>query len=481
VNVDIVRVAERLGVALQPSGDEYKGLCPIHVEDTPSFYVNPEKGVFYCFGCGAGGNAITLVAKAHGISNAEAKRLLAKWFGIPLEGKDETAIEAASRLERLAEDFHKDVDKAVDYLHRRGIYDADVIEQFQVGFAEPGYAKDLPHEFALELKLITDSGFETLANRVILPIHTASGMVIGLSGRAISDDVQPKYMTTSGFNKADVLYGLHAARDQIRKTGQAVVVEGQFDVLALHQDGISNAVAALGSNLMLENAIALKRAGAERVIYLADGDKAGIKAMLHAFEVLSSIGLRPYGYVFPKGKDAADFVGELNKIVNKALPEGEMIFELVCRKTCEPDEFINVARKVMKPRGRLDPAFLAFARRAHERFGFSESDLYHALKSTKRTRKIVRKVAGSTNGERKACGTVAVRTKEAEEYAQTLGVPVERVGDDDGKMSVEEEMAIDFAYICILRQKLEEAQRANDLQSAWELRTLIDVYASKWK
>jgi DNA primase len=304
---DIVEIVSEV-VALKPAGRNLVGLCPFHNEKTPSFTVSPEKQIFHCFGCGQGGNVFAFLMQHQGMSFPEAVRALAERYRIPIP---ETAgdrgqgagADLRSRLQAvnsLALDFYRrslahpgEGRPARDYLERRGL-SAAVIEAFQLGYAPPGWdhlarflkQRRVPEALAEKAGLIaprrSGSGFyDRFRSRIIFPIFDLGGKVAGFGGRVL-DDGLPKYLNspeTPLYNKRRCLYGLYQARDHCRAHKAVYIVEGYLDLLALHQRGLANAVATLGTALTAEQVALLKRfIGSGDIILVFDGDAAGQKA-----------------------------------------------------------------------------------------------------------------------------------------------------------------------------------------------------------
>jgi DNA primase len=304
---DIVEIVSEV-VVLKPAGRNLIGLCPFHNEKTPSFTVSPEKQIFHCFGCGQGGNVFAFLMQHQGLNFPEAVRALAERYHIAIP---ETAGGAApggeadlrSRLQAvnsLVLEFYRHCladpvkgQPARDYLAGRGL-SAAVMEVFQLGYAPPGWdhlarflkKRRVPEALAEKAGLIaprrSGSGFyDRFRGRVIFPIIDVNGKVVGFGGRVL-DDGLPKYLNspeTPLYNKRRCLYGLYQARDHCRATRSVYIVEGNLDLLALHQHGIANAVATLGTALTAEQVALLKRfIGSGDIVLVFDGDAAGQKA-----------------------------------------------------------------------------------------------------------------------------------------------------------------------------------------------------------
>ncbi len=326
---DIVDVVSEV-VHLKRSGKNYLGLCPFHSEKTPSFTVSPEKQIFYCFGCATGGNVFSFLMKHDGISFPDAARMLARRHGIdiptqamsPDQKRRISERENLLAINREAMDFFRQEllggasgKRAMAYLKKRGM-DKEILDSFNLGYAPEGWdnlvnffsKKKIPHALVEKSGLIVSrknkSGFyDRFRDRIIFPIFDLSMQVIGFGGR-VMDDSMPKYLNspeTPVYNKRRSLYGIHRAKKKCRESGSVYIVEGYFDLLSLHQHGIENAVATLGTALTTEH-VQLLKGYADRVVLVFDSDDAGIKAALRSIgifmrgEVDASIIVLPAGY-----------------------------------------------------------------------------------------------------------------------------------------------------------------------------------------
>ena len=345
---DIVEVILECGVPLRPAGKDYKANCPFHDEKTPSFSVSPQKQIFYCFGCQTGGNVISFVQKHEGKSFVESVEWLAGRLGMALPTQDAKAEQAnRKRLELqnlnrfAAQHFHKQLltpavgGPALAYLKSRGVNDA-TIQQSQLGYTTPG-RKDLVKaatQAKFSIQQLVDAGLiknddgpvDRFRGRIIFPILDERGIPVGFGGRALSDKLLPKYLnspTTNLYDKSKTLYNLYPARSEIQKTGTALLVEGYLDALMLHQAGIKNVVASLGTSLSASHASLLKRF-AEEVVIVYDGDAAGFQATLRGLHLLVKEALRVRIALLPPDQDPDSFVrGEgadrFNDEVGKAI------------------------------------------------------------------------------------------------------------------------------------------------------------------
>lgn len=306
-------------------GRRHVGLCPLHKEKTPSFSVDPAQGLFYCFGCGAGGDAIKLHMLTTGDDFPGAIETLAQRYGIPLPSRAEgrgagrpEGPDTQAALEAAAELFADRLAKAAEpraYLERRKI-PRELVERFGLGYAPPGW-RDLLEalggripEAALEaagLVSRSEKGgrlYDRFRHRLMFPIHSPSGRLVGFGGRTLGDD-KAKYINTSEtgqFHKGRLLYGLHQAKRVVREAGRALLVEGYFDVIGAVASGVDWAVAGMGTSLTPEQARLLARY-ADEVVVGYDGDEAGETAFRRALPLLLGEGLGVRRARFGAGQD----------------------------------------------------------------------------------------------------------------------------------------------------------------------------------
>jgi DNA primase len=334
---DIVKIVSQY-LTLKKSGhDSFSGLCPFHTEKTPSFSVSPAKGVYYCFGCGAGGDAIRFLREVEHLDFTEAVERLAKDAGVTLRYEGDSAAErrAMSRRQSLnraneqAFDLYHRVlldgregEDARTYLAERGI-EREMIEAFGIGYA-PRYADFLLRRLArgASPELLVEAGLavkddrgqvrDRFRGRVTFPVHDLSGRAVGIGARVLPGDRDdgPKYLNspeTPIYRKAEVLYNLNRAKQAVAKTGQIVIVEGYTDVIALVRAGIETAVATCGTALG-EGHFKLASRFAQRMILAFDSDEAGARAAERAYTYLEQFPLQPVVLILPEGLDPADFV-----------------------------------------------------------------------------------------------------------------------------------------------------------------------------
>lgn len=328
---DIVEVV-RHHVSLKAAGSVFKGVCPFHKEKTPSFIVTPSRGRYHCFGCGAGGDAISFLMEVEGISFPEAVEVLARPLDIDLSSylaDDETegerrafhrANEAAMNLWQEALWQEPSARRAVEYLTGRG-FSEKILRDFDVGWASGesqwleknlarvGVDSDLAHRADLLRRGDRPGSFAYFRNRIIFPIKNISRQVVGFGGRVV-DEGEPKYLNSadsSYFSKGRLLYGFDASRMAIAREKSAILVEGYLDLIALAQVGIHNVVATCGT-AFTEDQAKLVRRGAQNVQLVFDGDKAGLKAAVRSGDMALRTGLEPRIVRLPAGEDPASLV-----------------------------------------------------------------------------------------------------------------------------------------------------------------------------
>ncbi|MFP3020684.1 MAG: DNA primase [Wolbachia sp.] len=311
-------------VRLIRRGDSFVGLCPFHNEKTPSFSVSNTKGLYYCFGCSASGDAFEFISQTEGLSFKEALERLASVTGVELPKnlsitKEDNKLFLA--LDLAANWFAQKNQGVVDYLKQRKI-SPKIIDKFKIGYAPSSGLKEYLNSSGIEDRILINVGLinknfrDYFYDRLIFPIYNIAGRVIGFGGRALSFEQQPKYLNSPEsqlFKKRENLYGLNFALSEIRKKQHIFVVEGYMDTIALHQAGINNAVAPLGTAISAEQIKNLWRFAKEISICM-DGDSAGRHAATRVAELALPI-LEP-GYTLkfvtlPSNKDPYDICNEL--------------------------------------------------------------------------------------------------------------------------------------------------------------------------
>jgi len=324
-------------VLLKKAGKNYTGLCPFHSEKTPSFTVNPDKQIFYCFGCGAGGDVFAFLRLHDNLSFPQAIKMLASRYGIEIPAQQMTPEQKRQSDEREnLLDVNKEAmayfqlalysdagENAREYLRQRNI-SKETIERFQLGYAPDGWDNILRHlgtkkiSQALAEKsglIIPRSGktgfYDRFRNRIMFPISDIRMQIIGFGGRVL-DDSLPKYLNspeTPVYDKRRSLYGLHLAKSDCRTKDHAYITEGYIDVLALHRHGIRNAVATLGTALSREH-LRLLKGYASKVTLVYDSDQAGIKAAQRSIDIFGKEHIEARILILPSGHDPDSFLSE---------------------------------------------------------------------------------------------------------------------------------------------------------------------------
>jgi DNA primase len=385
---DIVQVISQHLQLRKAGRDSMVGLCPFHAEKTPSLSVSPTKQVYYCFGCGEGGNVFKFLQKVENLSFVESVERLAGPSGITLryEGQSPADRRLAGRrqaLHRAIADaaglFHRmllegrEASEARDYLAARGI-SAESVQKFGIGYA-PGYPdfllKRLSRSFAPEL--LVESGLvakdaggglrDRFRGRVVFPIHDLAGHPVGFGGRLLAGTNAPpnaaKYVNspeTSIYHKSTLLYNLNRAKAEITQLGRAFLVEGYTDVIALDQTGIPTAVATCGTALGEEHVRLLSRFS-DKVVLAFDSDEAGARAAERAFEFFEHHPVELAVLVLPEGKDPADLVldlgaeasEQLEALAERAVPLIEFMIDRVLRgrDLTSPEGQMRAVREVI--------------------------------------------------------------------------------------------------------------------------------------
>jgi DNA primase len=325
---DIVEIVGEV-VKLKKAGREYSGLCPFHDEKSPSFSVNPAKGVYHCFGCGASGDVFKFVQERMGLDFVEAIKHVAGRAGVPVRevragpSEEEDPRRPLYEANAFAQKWFRDqlLDPAAgadarEYVKARGI-DDDTAERFGLGYApdewrglrDAAAAHGITDELLLQVGLLKQSErnpepYDRFRGRLIFPIEAVGGRIIGFGGRIIGEG-KPKYLNspeTPIYHKGETLYGLHRARHAIRREEVALVVEGYMDVVALASAGFEHAVAPLGTSLTDDQARLIRRYTGKALL-LYDSDRAGLKASFRSGDALLAQGVHPSVVSLPSGED----------------------------------------------------------------------------------------------------------------------------------------------------------------------------------
>lgn len=351
--IDIVSLISEY-LPLKKMGRNFTTVCPFHNESSPSFVVSPERQIWHCFGCGKGGDAYTFLMEYENLEFVEALRILAKKAGVELKltasSFNASKKEAIYSLNKLASEYynyvltkHKAGEKALSYLEKERGMNEKLIKTFNIGFAPGGgealskylmSKKKYTSQDLVEAGLSIQKGSRTIdffRNRIIFPLIDHRGNIVGFSGRNItSDDFGPKYINTRDtlvYHKGGMFFGLDQAKDEIKKQGFSIVVEGEFDVISSFKEGIGNVVALKGTAFTPDQALLLSRF-APKVALCLDQDSAGIEAMKRSVPVLEKRGLLT-SVINAGGKDP-----------DEAIKENPVEFKIAVKNDIEVYDFL---------------------------------------------------------------------------------------------------------------------------------------------
>ncbi|MDD5634525.1 MAG: DNA primase [Candidatus Omnitrophica bacterium] len=334
---DIVEIVSDR-VPLKKVGRNFKACCPFHNEKTPSFIVSPEKQIFHCFGCGAGGNAIGFLMKQDNMDFPEAVEFLARKAGIDIsrftreQGDSDSLFKKLYELNKLAATFFQNTlrsdtgKKALEYLKKRGV-DNEILSMFRIGYAQDSWDALIKHcrakkveqgllgKAGLTVPSAKDAGeYDRFRGRIVFPIFNEKGEVSAFGAR-VMDDSLPKYLNspeTIVYNKSNVLYGLNFAKKAIREMGYVIIVEGYMDVILPVQYGVLNIVATSGTALTPKQIRTLKKY-ADTAVVLFDPDQAGETVSLRGLDILIEEGMKVRLATLPEGDDPDSFVKKNGK------------------------------------------------------------------------------------------------------------------------------------------------------------------------
>ncbi len=419
---------------LEKAGTNYKAKCPFHQEKSPSFFVSPARGSYYCFGCQAKGDIFSFIQEFEGVDFMGALKTLAERAGVPLEFEKPEAKSERDRLlsamEHAALHFQKNLGAANDallYLKKRGLK-IETVRAWRIGFAPVAWTNlreflagkgfnDGEMEKAGLIKRADDDRsrfYDRFRGRIMFPIFDSSGRVIAFSGRILVDDgVAAKYLNspeTPLFHKSEVLYGFDRAKLEIKKADKAVIVEGQMDLLMSHQAGIANTVAVSGTALTPQHLAMIKRL-APSVVLAFDADGAGFNAALKSAEAALSMGMEVKAVEIEGGKDPADLVLADPELWKKSLAEAKhivlFVLSRVMKGKADQLELLREIRaKVLPYVARIESPIeqAHFVQTVAHMGGVREDALWEELKKMPKIAPESTHAAGASAG-----GTVSVR------------------------------------------------------------------------
>jgi len=401
-------------IPLKKAGRNFKANCPFHNEKTPSFVVNPDKQIFHCFGCGAGGNAFGFLMKYSNLSFPEALRALADKAGIRLPDVkiDHTSVSRLSLLYRfnqvVAEYYYNNLlnaqlgRRALSYLTSRGIK-RELIDKFKIGYAPPGwdgllkfakskgYSEEAMERLGLILPGKEKGHYDRFRDRVIYPIFDLKSRVVGFGARVLDDGDSPKYLNspeTEIYVKGSNLYGLNFAIPGIRTRNDVIVVEGYMDSLSLFQHGVENVVASLGTALTVDQ-IRLMKKFAKSAVMVFDGDMAGEGAMLRGLDLFIEESFEVKIVELPKGMDPDDYIKKNSRDAFMGMVDNakglfdykvSMLEKRFDGKSAEGN--YRIAQEMLPSIAKISSAILKaeYLKRLAERLNMKESDIREEMK-----------------------------------------------------------------------------------------------------
>lgn len=418
-----IRVEEIVGeyVQLKRAGSNFKGLSPFHEEKTPSFVVSASKQIWKDFSTGKGGTAISFLMEIENFTYPEALRHAAKKYGIEIEEDQKDFSEEAKmaqserdqlyKIHEVANDFFQnflwEVEEGknigLSYFKERELRD-DIIKKFQLGYSpekknafteyalEKGYSKDLLEKSGLSIfPENSPAGIDRFRERVMFPIHSFSGRVLGFGARILRNNVKTaKYLNspeTEIYHKSNVLYGLNQSKQAISRKNVCLLVEGYMDVISLHMSGIENVVASSGTSLTTEQIKLIKRL-TENVTILFDGDNAGIKASFRSIDMLLTEGMNIRVLLFPDGDDPDSFARKhpqeyVEKFIeNEAMDFIDFKAEILLKDIGDdPIKKAEAIRDIVKSVSFVQNALKreVYLKQVSGKFGLSEQSLFNEL------------------------------------------------------------------------------------------------------
>ncbi len=437
-------------VSLKKAGRHFKGLCPFHSEKTPSFIVSPERQTWHCFGCGKGGSVIDFVMEHERVDFVEALETLAEKAGVKLERRTADTPEAKLKehiygANHLASEYyhflltkHAIGEHARAYLKTRGVTDK-TIKTFMLGYSPNSwdgllkYLKKKGYDDQLldAAGLIIPSqrgGYDRFRGRIMFTLKDHRGNIVGFSGRLLDPDAkEAKYINTSEtpvYSKSNVLYGLDVTKAAIQKSGEAIVMEGEFDVISSFQAGVGNAVAIKGSALT-EGHVHLLRRFAERLIFALDSDVAGDAAARRGIEIADRAGLDMRVIQLPTGKDPDEAVRSEPAFFKKSLKEATPIYDYFISsviKRFDPTDAYGkkkISEELLPILGRIENPIVQghYVKKLSIVLGVSEDAITDGIQKTVREERIGRKESRNTETDTK---TPRTREENLELYILAL-------------------------------------------------------------
>ncbi|KNB60925.1 DNA primase [Chryseobacterium sp. Hurlbut01] len=418
-----IRVEEIVGeyVQLKRAGSNFKGLSPFHDEKSPSFVVSPSKQIWKDFSTGKGGTAISFLMEIENFTYPEALRHAAKKYGIEIEEDQREFSEEAKnaqserdilyKIHEIANEYFQNIlweneegrSIGLSYFRERELKD-EIIKKFQLGYSpekknaftefalNKGYSKEILEKSGLSIfPENSPSGIDRFRERVMFPIHSFSGRVLGFGARILKNNIKTaKYLNspeTEIYHKSNVLYGLNQSKQAISRKNICLLVEGYMDVISLHLSGIENVVASSGTSLTTEQIKLIKRL-TENVTILFDGDNAGIKASFRSIDMLLTEGMNIRVLLFPEGDDPDSFARKhpqeyVEKFIeNEAMDFIDFKAEILLKEAGnDPIKKAEAIRNIVKSVGFVQNALKreVYLKEVSNKFGLSEQSLFNEL------------------------------------------------------------------------------------------------------
>ncbi|MDG1283985.1 MAG: DNA primase, partial [Flavobacteriales bacterium] len=424
---EAARVEEIVGdfVELKKAGVNYKGRCPFHDEKTPSFVVSPTKGIYKCFGCGKGGNSIMFLQDLQSASYPEALRYVAEKYNIeiieesltPEQASKISAKESQFIATKYANDYFQDClwkteegkTIGLSYFKERG-FSEGIIKEFKLGYSlkkqssfenaaiKAGYDKKVLLESSLIGQNDDGKSYDKFRERIIFPIHSYSGKVLGFGGRSFSSEAKSKYLNSGEtliYDKSKILYGLYTSKKAISKTDKCFIVEGYTDVISMHQNGIENVVSASGTALSYSQIHLIKRL-TNNIILLFDGDEAGIKATIRSIDICLKGEMNVRIISFPKGEDPDSFSKKLSTIEfqdfleKKSINFVDYLIDIYkLNDQTDPAKIIDIKKKIISSISEIPDVFSReeYCKIYHSKLDLSEQAL---LKQVIKARSLIK-------------------------------------------------------------------------------------------
>ncbi len=410
---DIVDIISQY-VRLQKRGKNYLGLCPFHTEKTPSFTVNREKGLYHCFGCGAGGNVFTFLTQHEKISFGEALRQLASRANISLPSYSDERhndVDEVLDINEKAVRYYRDMlrsdegARALAYMKESRKFNDESIDRFMLGYAPDRWDGLLNHlrKKGINEKTIEKSGlilkrqdgsgyYDRFRARVMFPVFSAGGSVIAFGGRTLKPDEKAKYINspeTAAYIKGKTLFGIYQAKDAIIEKDSAILVEGYADLIALHQSGIRNVVASSGTALTIEQIQHISRY-TQNVYLVYDADTAGQDASMRGSDLLLEQGLNVYIVELPAGEDPDTYVlargsEEFMALIGNGSNIVEFKATLLARRAGSSSNTGAIIQSIVESLARINDAIKVnlYVKDLSGKFGLREEAIYEELKKRK--------------------------------------------------------------------------------------------------